>query len=313
MIAATFSTMLLSDRFQNLKANLELTDTLNQLVRQRHSAVRSLFQNNNSTVESTQLIGSLQRRTRIQPVPGAPLDIDVLVVLGQFVSWLPSGGTTPDMALASVHQTVRQSDRYSGMAPTAAPPVIRIEYADHTAVEFVPAYLDNVGYSPSGVPHLPIGRAYWVPKNGTWELADYNHDAEYISTQNAATNGWLIPAIKMLKAIKRQHLPQLGSYHLEILAADLIPGFCAYNRMHQIPVSFPVLIRGFFHHGASKLAAVRIPGSHSPAVASDPQTAIQLSTTFSNIARYIDDFNAQADSKQVEGWRVLFGDVFPTS
>lgn len=309
--------MQLFERFQKLKSNLELNDTFKQLVQQRHGAVRSLIEKNNPSVKDTKLIGSLQRQTRIQPINGSQFDIDVLVTLGTFYTWLPAGhpnGITPQAALSNVHRTVTGSDRYRSMNPQQDPPTIAIDYADKTKVEFVPAYIDGIGESPSGIKHSPSGRAYWVPKNGCWSLADYDYDADYISNQNAACDGWLVPTIKMLKAIKRIYFPRMGSFHLDMVAAQSIPGFVKIQKQYNLPITFPQLIRDFFTFTRNSLNQVKLPGSHSETINLDLITLNGLRDKFEKIANYIDAVNNQStEAKQAEGWRELFQDPFPIS
>jgi hypothetical protein len=61
-------------------------------------------------------------------------------------------------------------------------------------------YIDNIGRDPNGNTHTPIGRGYWIPKNGNWVLADYDHEAAYITEQNTASDGYLAPDNKNAKS-----------------------------------------------------------------------------------------------------------------
>ena len=110
---------MIQEAFQKLRTNLELNDTFDVLIQQRHNAVRSVIENNMGTV-NTKLIGSLQRKTRIQPKQNGTFDIDILVVLGSFYNWLPlgaPGGVTPAAAMQTLHEAVNESDRYRAMGP----------------------------------------------------------------------------------------------------------------------------------------------------------------------------------------------------
>src|SRR5215471_9797746 len=96
----------LNDRFLKLKENLEPGETLSGLITQRHNAVRDFIRNRNSNVIDAKLIGSVARKTRIAPRQGDKLDIDILVVMGSFYSWLPPGapgGVTPQGAMNDLH------------------------------------------------------------------------------------------------------------------------------------------------------------------------------------------------------------------
>src|SRR3989344_4346861 len=112
--------------------------------------------------------------------------------------------------METIDSALRKSDRYRIMKPRQDQPTVTFEYKDGVKVELVPAYEDGITYS----------QGYWIPKDGRWELADYDYDAKYITQQNYLSDYWLIPTIKMLKAIKRNWFNEdVLSFHLLILAA----------------------------------------------------------------------------------------------
>ncbi|MFA6536585.1 MAG: hypothetical protein WC250_00680 [Candidatus Paceibacterota bacterium] len=306
---------MIAEAFQKLKTNLELNDTFNVLIQQRHNAVRSVIENNMGTV-NTKLIGSLQRQTRIQPKQGGNFDIDILVILGSFYNWLPSGapgGVTPSAAMQTLHGAVNESDRYSAMGPQQDQPTVSFEYKDGTKVEFVPAYIDQIGQSANGITHSPKGRAYWIPKNGQWVLADYDHDAAHITTANDNSDGYLIPAIKMLKAVKREHFSTMDSFHLELVVAEWIPAIVAWRKKNSMAISYPALITDFFKYSKDSLAKqMQVPGSHTPHVALDTITHGAVSKKFDDIKVFCEAIEAKSDTEKMKSWRILFGEAFPT-
>ena len=103
---------MITDTFLKLKSNLEPNNTFAETISRKHNAVRGVI---DQSVQDTKLIGSLHkhRQTRIQPEEGHDFDIDILVILGDFNNWLPSGGVTAQMAMNQVHSLVQQSDKYS--------------------------------------------------------------------------------------------------------------------------------------------------------------------------------------------------------
>ena len=76
----------MNNHFSKLKQNLEPNPSFDQTIQTRHAAVRSALENKGAAIKDTKLIGSLQRKTRIQPRIGEKFDIDILVVLGKFYS-----------------------------------------------------------------------------------------------------------------------------------------------------------------------------------------------------------------------------------
>jgi hypothetical protein len=306
---------IMHDHFLKLKSNLELDPTLVASIAMRHNAIRTYLKNNIPEVKDSKLIGSFQRQTRIRPGAGKKLDIDILVIMGEFYGWTTFGGVTPQAAIHTLHAAVNQSDRYSDLDPVPDPPTVTLTYADDIEVQLVPAYIDMIGHDPSGNYIGSAGRGYWVVKSAAWEMADYDHEAAYISSQNAASRGYLIPAIKMLKAIKRIYFPDFGSFPLEILAANIVPISVSAKRMHQIPISYPDLLQEFFEYAPSWLSIpIMVLGSKSPAIPIDQFTRASLTKLFGTIAEFISATkNHSSQTSQVAAWRKLFGDHFPAT
>lgn len=306
---------MIREAFEKLKNNLELNETFDALIRQRHNAVQSAVQNSGESV-STKLIGSLQRQTKIQPRATDTFDIDILVVLGSFYNWLPfgaAGGIQPHHAMQKMHEIVGDSDRYSAMNPQQDAPTVSFEYHDDVKVELVPAYIDKIGSSPSGTTHSPAGRAYWIVKDGGWVLADYDHEASHISLMNQSADSHLIPTIKMLKAARREHFPLLKPFHLEIVAAALIPAIIAVRKQQGAEISYPVLVTEFFNYAGGYLAnPAKIPGSHSPHISMDEATKTTVLNNIEAVKNYcVAIGNLPNDSQKMDAWRILFGEAFP--
>jgi hypothetical protein len=236
----------MQDHFLKLKSNLELDPTLAEKIATRHSAVRTYLKNNHLGFKDSQLIGSFQRQTKINPGATHKLDIDILVIVGEFHTWVTSGGITAHDAIRALYATANQSARYGAMEPAADPPTVTLTSSDDIEVQLVPAYIDMIGADPAGNIFGERGRGYWVAKNGTWTIADYDYEAEWISAQNRESNGLLIPTIKMLKVIKRAYFPILGSFPLEILAAKIIPPIVLFNQQFGGATNYQNLLYTFF-------------------------------------------------------------------
>jgi len=191
-----------SQAFNLFKSKLELSQSFKEEVTIHHNAIREWIESYDSTIE-TKLIGSLQRKTRIQPRSEDVFDIDILVILGSFYSWVSSGGIKPEDALEKVEDIVSEHGTYEKIGVETDNPTITFEYEDNVKVELVPAYIDQIGKTIDGTPTLPVGRGYWIPKNNRWVMADYDYDAEYITSANKNSDGYLIPTIKMLKGTKK--------------------------------------------------------------------------------------------------------------
>jgi hypothetical protein len=304
---------MIADAFATFKSRLELNRSFDAKIQARHNAVRSVIANIETHVE-TKLIGSLARKTRIQPLPSEVFDVDILVIRGTFDRWVSSGGLTSDQAISGFLEKVHRSERYAAKNPAPDKPAISIPYEDDTKVELVPAYRDNIGHHSNGGIYTPKGRAYWVPKSNGWELADYDYDAKYVSDTNAACDGWLIPTIKMLKALKRQLFPDVPSFFFEMLVTKIIGEITvpAYKNAGAA-LSYPTLIHSFFTHGGGWLDfSLCFPGSLTKSVTIDPGVAQRGKETFETINKYLALIeNTSSDTEKQRLWRGLFGDPFP--
>lgn len=301
--------------FNLFKAKLELNQSFQEEVTIHHNAIREWLESYNSTIE-TKLIGSLQRKTRIQPRSEDIFDIDILVILESFNNWVPSGGIKPEDALEEIENIVSEHGTYEKLGVENDNPTITFEFEDNVKVELVPAYLDQIGKAPDGTPTLPVGRGYWIPKNSRWVIADYDYDAEYISKANENCNGYLIPTIKMLKAAKRNLFPTMKSYHLEVMATSLLPFVVSYFKEQRWQVTYQSLVYNFFLLGKDEvLKAVNISGSKSPSA--DRYMSIdkkqEFSELFRKIAEYCKKTFTMSDNESIEAWRELFGAPFPAS
>ncbi|MDI6713999.1 MAG: hypothetical protein QMD43_03095 [Thermodesulfovibrio sp.] len=303
----------ISQTFSEFKSRLEFSESFQKKITTHYNAIREWIEINDPKIE-TKLIGSLQRKTRIQPRSNDTFDIDILVILGSFERWVAIGGITPQDALDKVEDIILEHETYDKMGPETDSPAIIIKYKDNTKVELVPAYIDNIGYYPNGMPIPPKGRGYWIPKRNTWELADYDYDAEYISKKNKETDGYLIPTIKMLKAAKRNLFPIMKSYHLEVLAVNIIPKIVSYLKNNKHQISYPLLVCGFFLMAKDEIIKpAKILGSKSPNADKylDNSRKIELKSYFEKLSNYCQELISLDGKEAIEGWRELFGEPFP--
>ena len=298
----------ITQAFNEFKSRLELSSTLQEAVTTHHEAIRKWIESYDYNIK-TKLIGSLQRKTRIQPRANDIFDIDILVVLGEFHGVAEVGrGVSPSEAIDNLYEIMKKHGTYRKMDPQKDYPTVFIEYKDNIRVELVPAYRDFI--------YEPKGRGYLIPKNyNEWISADYDYDSEYISNKNKETDGWLIPTIKMLKAAKRNLFPQMKSYHLEVLATSIIPLLVTYYKNKNYLVSFSNLVYGFFLIAKDKvLKPCSIEGSKSPDASAymgyyQKQNLVDI---FNKIANYCENIIILDGRDGIEGWRKLFGEPFPS-
>ncbi len=306
---------MIEDTFLKLKSNLELNPTFAEIVSQRQNAVRSVIQNNSASVRSTRLIGSLLRQTRIQPRAIDDFDIDVVVVLGSFDRWVSgAAGISTEAAMNEVQRAVESADRYSKLNPDQDHPTVTFDYTSKIKVELVPAYTDDISLESNGAPRASKGRAFWIPaRNGSWELADYLYDAKYISIVNGDCNGLLIPTIKMLKAVKRWHFPAMKSWHLELIAVDLMPQILREYQQRGLPPTYPHMVAECLYRLDAQLVQSRqLPGSVTPPFAIDPYTLAAIRPKIQWLGESARQaYGANTDQDKHLIWKTIFGEVLP--
>jgi hypothetical protein len=312
----------LKQAFNEFKSRLELSESFQQKISQRHKAVRTWVEKYGY---ETKLIGSLQRKTRIAPRKDDIFDIDILVTMGDFtrVAYPWEKRISPKEALDNLYEIILENERYAKMEPEKDYPTIIIEYSDNTKVEIVPAFKDYIDE--------PKGRGYWIPKTyNEWDIADYDYDADYISQKNQRCEGLLIPTIKMLKAIKRVHFPQMKSYHLEVLATKIVS--------HTINLSLTIgakiinypcekltddwcLLMDFFKKAQRDIfTKARLERSKSPPADNYliDEEKKKLSECFNRLHEIFYEINELyykrriSDKIAIEKFREIFGEPFPT-
>ncbi len=305
---------MITQAFNNLKTRIEPNQSFAESISQKHNAVRSVVKQNIDSNIDTKLIGSLQRQTRIQPRTDETFDIDILVILGQFDQW-SANGVTPQMADSKIRQAIRQSSRYESMGPVIDEPAIVFEYKDNIKVELVPAYINNTGYFPSGEVCNPIGRGYCIPKNGQWVHADYDYDADLISALNKKSNEMLVPMVKILKTIKRKHFPNMKSFHLEVVAVNIIPALITSYISKGLPVFYQDLTADFFTEVQQHIdGSTRLPGSNSPNIWFESDNYYQeTKKAIVDIANYCHSIYSQAsDYQKLNMWKNVISEL-PTN
>jgi len=294
----------LREAFETFKSRLELSDSFQAAVTTHHNAIRKRLESKRNI--RTKLIGSLQRQTKIQPLEGGELDIDILVIFNDFDEWV-SDGVSPATALRALGDIVEGDETYRKLEPETDSPTVGFEYKDEIRIELVPSY-NFVGDSTS----RPKG--YYIPGDNKWVLADYDYDAEYISKANTYCDKYLIPTIKMLKAAKRKFFPGMHSYHLETLVTLIIPSIIRNLKSEVVPVSFPLLICGFFEIAQNKIREeARIPGSKSTPADEGASLVDKIGFTsiFKKISEVCKKLLPLSDDEAIPVWRELIGPPFP--
>lgn len=303
------------EAFQELLRRIELNPTRVDLASQRYNAIKQVVESA-LPGKVVRQIGSFQRHTKIRPADlGDQLDIDVLVSFGRFTHYAvpASDGITPLKALEIVRAALNSTQIYKVMPQQRDQPVIRLHYSDGITIELAPAFEDFTGQKPraAGMPACYIvGTA-----SGNWQAADYDYDAQVITSLNAQSKGALVPSIKMLKAYFRSVSVPLKSFHIEVLAANIIPQTIAGWQTRALRFGYQHILASFLTQSSKVMTNPAVlPGSYSPPINSGlSQSTLAMIGTFLGARAEIAWSLAgeQMLSKALVGWREFFGDIFP--
>jgi len=190
----------ISEAFQKLKQNLEITQSQTSAVSERHNGVRDVL-DMKLDIEESFLTGSYKRNTMIAPLSKA--DIDIFFILDQ--KYFQERGQRWLLHLVKRNLLKTYSDSKINLAGQA----VTITFADFL-VDVVPAFYVN-------------GGGYLIPntKKLSWIHTDPKIHEKYISRENKKNDGNLIPIIKMIKGWNRIKGNMFSSFYLELLVAKV--------------------------------------------------------------------------------------------
>lgn len=196
----------IDDAFSQLKSNLEITQTEQDLASSRHIAIRDHVGEHWQLIEDF-LTGSYRRDTKTKKLK----DVDVFVVIDPDGPEAGYRTQPPSDVLDALEILLRGewSTAYrDGMA-------IVIPYGsddDVMSIEVVPAFKrDNGGY------FIPD------PAAGTWLATNPKRHHELSTAKNVECDQKYVPFVKMIKGINRElGEPVSPSFLLEVMAQDLV-------------------------------------------------------------------------------------------
>jgi len=288
----------ISEAFQNMKGNLEITDLQTETVSTRQQNVRRVIEAGLSVSDSF-LTGSYIRNTMIAPLTKA--DVDVFVVLDSKYFYNYTDGKNMGQAglLDLVKSTLRKTY-------TKTPDISRNGQAvairfDDFMVDVVPAFNRK-------------GGGYLIPNSisQSWISTDPKKHVEIFSAANSAHDGDFIPLVKMIKAWNKNTGNYFRSFHLEVLALKILD---------NVKISdFPSGMRYFFDKGREKMKYQTVDPSGYPGdVGSYISSAAQIQEAVNRFQTAFDcAFKAEDYAKRgytqaaFDEWKKIFGDYFPS-
>lgn len=292
-----FMAISISEAFQKLKGNLEITDLQAETVSTRQQSVRKVVENGLS-VDDSFLTGSYIRNTMIAPLSEA--DIDILMVLNE--QYFDNYNDEKNMGQAGLLDLVKRTLRKTY---TKTPDISRNGQAvtirfDDFMVDVVPGFNRQ-------------GGGYLIPNSisQSWVSTDPKKHVEIFSKANAAHNQDFVPLVKMIKAWNKNIGQHFRSFHLEVLALQILD---------KITISdFPSGMRYFFDKGREKIKyQTPDPAGYSGDVGSYISSPAQIQeavgkfqTAFDRALKAEDYAQHGYVSNAVDEWKKIIGDYFP--
>jgi hypothetical protein len=277
--------------FELLRQNLEITDLQSGTVSTRQRNVRSALDDGLNVLE-TFLTGSYQRNTMIAPLKEADVDI-VAVMDSSYYQWDGQASLLDKVRrvlLKQYHSTPKISR--DGQAVT-------ITFTDFV-VDVVPAFHRQ-------------GGGYLIPDSiqKTWITTDPKRHVEIWAEANKKHEYMLVPVIKMVKAWNKMHSALLRSFSLEALTLQTLSNVTISN--------YSSGVRYFFDKARTQIrSGVYDPAGYGGNVASYLDTYEKVNQV---VARLETAYQRAVDAESLDQrgrpdlafdkWRMIFGDYFP--
>jgi len=283
--------------FQKLKENLEITGLQKSVVSTRQNNIRDVVEKDLAVLDSF-LTGSYSRSTMIAPLKEA--DIDIFIVLDSKYFYHYDNGQNGGQAglLDLLKRTLRKTyTRTPDISRNGQAVTIRFE---DFMVDVVPGFNRK-------------GGGYLIPNSITqsWISTDPKKHVEIFSEANSVHKGNLIPLIKMIKGWNRNSGKYFRSFHLEVMALQIL---------HGVTISdFPSGVRFFFDKARFYVTKQNPdPAGYGGDVGNyiNTQEKIQEASSKFQLAyeRAIkaEEYASRGYIKDaIEMWIKIFGDYFP--
>jgi hypothetical protein len=193
----------IDDAFDNLKSNLEITQTEKDLAVTRHNLVRQHIEASWKLTDHF-LTGSYARQTKTKKLK----DVDVFVVIDPKGPQSHLANATGTAAISALREVL--STRWSDLESDEH--VVTIDYPgeDVTSYEVAPVFPRKAG-------------GYLMPNGATWMATDPTNHASLVTSKNKKCDDKFVPFVKMVKGINREANDAIQpSFLLEVMGLELV-------------------------------------------------------------------------------------------
>ena len=193
----------IDDAFENLKSNLEITQTESELAQTRHNLIREHIEES-WTLDGHFLTGSYDRKTKTKKLK----DVDIFVVIDAKgpQGYLANGtGTAAISALRDV-----LSSAWNDLDVDEHVVTINYPGEEVTSYEVAPVFPRK-------------GGGYLMPNGERWMATDPTKHADLVTSKNTRCDDKFVPFIKMVKGINREANDAIQpSFLLEVMGLELV-------------------------------------------------------------------------------------------
>lgn len=286
-----------SSAFEKFRANLEPTGLQKEIISARQNAVRDVVASDLGVLDHF-LTGSYARSTLIAPLANA--DVDIFFVLeSRYYQYYNDGQNGGQAGLLDlVKRTLKKTyTRTPDISRNGQAVTIRFE---DFQVDVVPAFhRQGGGYFIADA----IGQK-WIP-------TDPKKHVEIFTAANKWHNGNLVPLIKMIKRWNTYSGQHFRSFHLEVLALQILTNITISD--------FPSGIRYFFWKAIELIPKKNLdPAGYGGDIGSYLNTREKIDDA---VGKMTLAFQRAAKAEELSGqiyatdainqWRTIFGDYFP--
>lgn len=286
----------IKESFQKLKENLNISDLQESTVSTRQKNVRKAVEKNLDVLDSF-LTGSYSRNTMIAPLGEA--DIDIFIVLDPKYYHRYNGQNGGQAGLLDlVKRTLKKTY-------TKTPDISRNGQA--VTIQFEDFMVDVVpGFKRKGGGYLIANSIIQ-----SWISTDPKEHIKISSQANDAHDDDYVPLVKMIKGWNKEYNSHFNSFHLEVLALDVLD---------EVKISdFPSGVRYYFDKCRDLITKENPdPAGYGGDVGYYLNTkekvdeAVDIFEQAYEIAVKAQDEESRDNIESaIESWIKIFGDYFP--
>lgn len=282
--------------FQRFKENLEITELQVGTVSTRQTNVREVVEAGLDVLDSF-LAGSYSRSTMIAPLKKA--DVDIFMVLDSKY-WHNYNGQNGGQAglLDLVKRTLKKT--YTTPDISRNGQAVTIRFSDFI-VDVVPAFNRE-------------GGGFLIPNSvsQTWISTDPKKHISLMTESNKAHDNDFVPLIKMVKAWNRSNGNFFNSFHLEVMALEIL---------NNVRISdFPSGLRYFFDKGREVVKKQNAdPAGYGGDVGAYINTQQKVTEAvgkfelaYSRALKAEDAARRNSIVEAIGYWKMIGGDYFPS-